>query len=305
MEVNNFELNSIGYVKKGTKKEKYQDRMNAKTFADGISIIALSDGLGSKSKSDIGAKIAVETAIDTLHELFKELDVENLDINSAEIVKNTLLSKVRENISMKARTSDIKELKEYACTLLFAVMKDNRIALGQIGDGYIVARKKNGATKLVFDPKSDNTEYANGTETIFSKPKYMHLASGKREDFDYIFLSSDGTDKLIDGEWKGMYTPFVSGKNQGRLPQSKIFDYMGTLLNDSKNGKITFKSYPEELTTSLSSMLIDNRVDDDVTFSFVNVNEKGPTRRVVDLIKIIRSKTNTHPQNDITKKMER
>lgn len=301
MEVNNFELNSIGYVKKGTKKTTYQDKMNAKTFDDGISIVALADGLGSKSKSDVGAEIAVETAIETLHEIFTNIDVENLDQVSAETVKASLLEKIREKITVKAKTSNMSELKEYACTLLFAVIKDNRIALGQIGDGYIVTRKNNGATKLVFDPKNENIEYTNGTETIFSNPRYMHLAAGRREDFDYIFLSSDGTDKLIDGEWKGHYTPFISGKDKGRLPQSKIFDYMSTLLNESRKGNITPNLYLNEMTNSLASMLIDNRVDDDVTFSFVNVNEKGPTRRIIDLLELIRRekiKSQTHEKSE-------
>ena len=293
MKSNFFELNSIIYKKQGTKKQTYQDRMNSKTFDDGISIVALADGLGSKSKSDIGAEIAVETAIETLHEVFANRNTDNPDKSLAEDVKISLLDNIRNQILLEAITADtnkvdINKLKEYSCTLLFTVMKDNKMFLGQMGDGYIVTKRKDGSLKLVFSPKNDNTEYANGTETIFSSSKCMRLACGNREDFEYIFLSSDGTDKMIRGDWRGEYTPFITGKNHGRMPNVKLFEYMETLLKESKTGSVTPKMYSDWLTNDIASMLIDNRVDDDVTFAFVNTNIKGPTLKVTDMVEAIR-----------------
>ena len=116
--------------------------------------------------------------------------------------------------------------------------------------------------------------------------------------------SSDGTDKLIRGDWKGEYTPFITGKNHGRMPNAKLFEYMGTLLKESKTGSVTPKMYSEGLTNDIASMLIDNRVDDDVTFAFVNTNIKGPTLKVTDMVEAIRQEKMKHSRNEGNKAKE-
>lgn len=68
-----FKYNSILYKKKGSTKgenKPYQDAITSYTYDDGISVGAIADGLGSKKKSDVGAKIAVETATEFLHDYF-------------------------------------------------------------------------------------------------------------------------------------------------------------------------------------------------------------------------------------------
>ena len=281
-----FKLNSIIYKKQGNKKGNipYQDRMHAKTFDDGTSVVVLADGLGSKSKSHIGAEIAVKTSIKTLYKLFKNFDGENL---SADTVRTTLLSEIKRNIEEKAKDDNVSDCREYACTLLFAIMKQNNIALGQIGDGYIVIKKTGEEPKLVFAPKDEDSEYGNTTRTIFDNPRHMQLSLGKREDIEYLFLSSDGTDKLRRNNFKGEYTPFIIGKSLGRKPQLPIFNFMEQLLKDSKASAIKPIQYPKDFTATISSMLLNNVVDDDVTFAFVNPNIEGPTRRVTDLLDVL------------------
>ena len=281
-----FNLNSIIYKKQGDKKGKvpYQDRMNAKTFDDGTSIVVLADGLGSKSKSHIGAEIAVKTSIKTLYKLFENYDGGNL---TADTVRTTLLSEIKREIKERAKDDNINDYREYACTLLFAIMKQNSIALGQIGDGYIVIKKPNEEPRLVFDPKDENSEFGNATRTVFDNPRHMQLSLGKRKDIEYLFLSSDGTDKLRRNNFKGEYTPFITGKALGRRPQLPIFNFMEQLLKDSKACSIKPVQYPKDLTATISSMLLNNVVDDDVTFAFVNPNIEGPTRRLTELLDVL------------------
>lgn len=284
---NQFMLNSLIYKQKGNKAEAipYQDRMDARSFADGISIVVLADGLGSKQKSEVGAEIAVQTALVTLHKLFHNFDGKNLQ---PEEVKKQLLSQIRNKIEIKAKQENIADIKEYACTLLFAVMTPNHLAVGQLGDGYIVL-KKNGQSipQLAFSPKDEKTEYANATRTIFDSPQYMQLALGEKQKFDSIFLSSDGTDKLRGANFRGQYTPFVTAQSLGRKPQVPIFAFMEKLLEDSSKAEIRYADYPEKLTNQIIDMLLKNPPDDDVTFALLNPNQKGPTRRVRDLLEIL------------------
>ena len=62
---------------------------------------------------------------------------------------------------------------------------------------------------------------------------------------------------------------------------------MEKLLEDSSKAEIRYADYPEKLTNQIIDMLLKNPPDDDVTFALLNPNQKGPTRRVRDLLEIL------------------
>ena len=278
----NFKLNSLIYKKTGSNKKYCQDYVNARTFPNGISVVALADGLGSKKKSDIGARIAVETTIEKIGTLLSENDINHLNPN--DIASNLLLD-IKSKIVKLAGSEDIKD---YSSTLLFYAIKENTMIIGQIGDGYIAVKKKNSDFKLVFSPKNDDIE-VNHTETIFSKSKYMNLAKCNVKDIDYIFISSDGTDKLKRNNFAKThsYTPFITSKKYNRKPQVPIFNTLSLILKDTSNGFFKVNNYSLDIIKAMQEMLVINVPDDDVTFAFTRPNTEGVSYRVVELLEAI------------------
>ena len=100
---NEFNCTSLSYAKisdrKKMRNETYQDYNSSRSFEDGYSIVALADGLGSCEKSDVGAKIAVETAIEFLHEYFLQNSDSWIDYDE---LKVELLNKIREEVEKQA-----------------------------------------------------------------------------------------------------------------------------------------------------------------------------------------------------------
>ncbi len=281
----NFKFNSLVYQKTGKGKKCCQDYVDSKTFENGISVVALADGLGSKNKSGIGAKIAVETTIEELGLLLAKRNIE--DFNPCNIA-SIILTAIKTNIAKVAREDNIEE---YSSTLLFYAIKENSMIIGQIGDGYIAAKKKDSDFKLVFSPK-DDSDAVNSTKTIFSSPYYMNLAKCKASDIDCIFISSDGTDKLkrnnfVEGH---NYTPFISSKKYGRKPQAPIFKTLSFILQDTKQGSLNLKRYSIDILKALNEMLLLNDPDDDVTFAFTNLSVLGKSYDVSEIMRKIMKK---------------
>lgn len=96
-------------------------------FADGMlsqSNIRLSvaDGLGSCRYAEIGAKTAVEVIM--------QLPLEQISLDKEELT-------VKLVDSWKSNLPDAKCVKDYDTTLLFASLEQDKLIIGQIGDGLI------------------------------------------------------------------------------------------------------------------------------------------------------------------------
>lgn len=117
--------------------------------------LALSDGAGSASHSHIGSKIAVDTALGTIATLLQENEIftEEMAIRVIECAKAEI-----QECSEKAQLA----LRNFACTLLFAVLKADVAYFAQLGDGGWVARIGESLIPVIWPFRG---EYAN--ETFF------------------------------------------------------------------------------------------------------------------------------------------
>ncbi len=138
---------------------------------DGVVVIAVADGAGSKAKSDVGARIAVERAVAHLAARGKAA----LDSSLAGAAEAALQAIKEEAASAGAEVSD------YAATLLLAVAAADRARVFQIGDGAIVACAAvqnpilvNGETPYHFTWPPRGT-YANET-TFLTSPAALATA---------------------------------------------------------------------------------------------------------------------------------
>ena len=130
-----------------------QDACAFETFAGGL-IIAVADGLGSASCSQVGARVAVETAVASAKSAL-----------STENGSNVVLSDVLQGAVLAAREALVQRaaeeqctLRDLACTIIVVASHDSEVAVAHIGDGAVVARTQQGL-ELASGPGA--SEYTN------------------------------------------------------------------------------------------------------------------------------------------------
>jgi hypothetical protein len=122
---------------------------------DGIVVVAVADGLGSATHSDLGATFASEVAATVA------LEAANGDPSRAALEG---VVAAREALEALAKSDDI-ELTDLACTLIVAV-KTDRVGIAHIGDGAAVGLR--GDEAFVLSPPAAS-EYLNETDPLTAK----------------------------------------------------------------------------------------------------------------------------------------
>jgi len=129
-----------------------QDAHGYRVLPDGAALIAVADGAGSAGRSDEGAQCAVAAA----------LDVGQDAVLSYEALLTEAFRRARQAV-MQLATAENLSLRAFAATLTCAVASAGELAVGQIGDGLVVARGVDGNLFAAAQPQRG--EYAN--ETFF------------------------------------------------------------------------------------------------------------------------------------------
>lgn len=237
----------------GTSHEKQnigcQDYCNYVIDDDTI-LGAVADGAGSAKYSEIGAKLAVETALSELKKWRKWLKTEKFDLQpdilpeKAQRAFQKTLSQVV--TALKAETSKGYNLKDLACTLLVFVGTPEWIAAMQIGDGFIVVGLQDSDDyQLIFQP--DKGEYANETTFVTSdnasQEMRVRLVQGNQQ---FICASTDGLERLA-----------IDMRNW--MPSSRFFKpFEDGLMRDIKQEE-------ESVISWLNCEEVNAKTDDDKT----------------------------------------
>lgn len=182
-----------------------QDYGDYSIFRNKIVIGAVSDGAGSAKYSEIGSKIAVNTAISFLKDYFDRL-MENSklypekqrrnipSVNQAHDVYNDLLKAVLKGINEEAQRLNCSN-QDLACTLLVFFANYNSICAMQIGDGFIAVRPVDEDLQLLFTP--DKGEYINETTFVTSSNAFEEMQVKVLEkSCSFICASTDGLEKV-------------------------------------------------------------------------------------------------------------
>lgn len=139
-----------------------------------VLIGAIADGAGSARHSDIGAKLAVTTALDYLaateawlqkrHHSWDSLPHAPTPETVRKIFTRTV-TRICDQFSQQAAV-DGYSVDDLACTLLVFLATPHWVAAMQIGDGFIVTRSRTNDYQLMFQP--DKGEFANQTTFVTS-----------------------------------------------------------------------------------------------------------------------------------------
>lgn len=164
------------------------------TTADGPVLIAVvCDGAGSAAHSDIGSLLAAETFAELAEVFFEQGG------RIAAIDRDTACRWIQEAadaLSIRAEANH-HSLRDYACTLLAAIVGEEAAAFVQIGDGAIVvSHGEEDGWCYLFWPQ--HGEFANTTNFIVSPnaAAAVEFSLAPRR-IDEIALFSDGIENLV------------------------------------------------------------------------------------------------------------
>lgn len=204
-----------------------------------------SDGAGSASRSEIGSALVIQMFFEKFVNLIKsENDICLINRN----LILDWLEEVKEQIGIRAANESVC-LREYACTILGAIVGLNNSIFFQIGDGAIVVSETPADNYgCIFWPQ--HGEFANQTNFIIQENLSDIL------DFEYsqgnvnrLAMFTDGIERLVlDFSERSVYPPALNS----------IFEWL------KDNPQTNPNEHPSPaLISYLNSSYINSRTDDD------------------------------------------
>lgn len=151
-------------------------------------IAIVSDGAGSAAHSQKGAELTCEAAGNFFMNLLATPLEKTISVDDVKTCLQEIRSVLRDE-SSKANTP----MREFACTLLGAIITQTTTLAFQIGDGAMVFREY-GALRVVFWPESG--EYANMTYFVTDDEEDLHLQAGIFERPEEVAVFTDGLQYL-------------------------------------------------------------------------------------------------------------
>ncbi|MEJ0052135.1 MAG: PP2C family serine/threonine-protein phosphatase [Methylovirgula sp.] len=162
------------------------------TLEGELLIATVSDGAGSAGHSEVGSKLAVENLAALVEEYFS--DGSRLEDLDREIAAHWMLH-IQDALCADAARAG-RQVRDYACTLIGAIVGPQSAAFFQIGDGAIVAAHDTDEWDYVFWPQ--HGEFANSTNFVSSRDVLTILDfqfSHRR--VDELCLFTDGLENLL------------------------------------------------------------------------------------------------------------
>lgn len=238
----------VGASVRGTSHDEVglpcQDAHRFYQLPNGHLIIAVADGVGSALRSDEGAKIACDVAVDHVSLYLK--DTCSLPDDEIEEILRSAYQSAFNSIQQKAEKERV-HIHKYATTLTIAVITNELVVGAMVGDGMMVVEDMQGEFSCFFSlPKR---EYANQVVSITSDqgPKELQIVS-RNAPAKTVSLLTDGLLRL-------------SCDLRKNVPHAPFFQKMTSLLYAVPEQS----QASNELQVLLNHPSINERTDDDKT----------------------------------------
>ncbi|WP_299410452.1 PP2C family serine/threonine-protein phosphatase [Acaryochloris sp. IP29b_bin.148] len=158
---------------------------------------AVADGAGSAKFSDVGAQLAVKTALNTLGQQSDEwsaIDVQRMNAE-ANLFFTEMIQAVIAALHAEAETGEY-HVRELGCTLLSFIATPHWLACMQIGDGFIVTQSEQmDSFDLLFEPSKG--EYINETVFVTSEDAVAYMqVSVRAGHHPFVCAATDGLEKV-------------------------------------------------------------------------------------------------------------
>lgn len=176
-----------------------QDSWNKTQLSDGSFAIAVGDGLGSASHSDVGSEVATQAAVDHLENFLSGTDVLLEDEGRNAIKKAFIKSRQAVIDEADSREEDVGELET---TLLVVAANTSGVVGGVVGDGGIVCCENGSYDPFVPREMSIlDIEQQHKTVPLMTENWEDSFRINYKENIDSIALFSDGLDPWA---WNGL-----------------------------------------------------------------------------------------------------
>jgi hypothetical protein len=207
-------------------------------------VAVAADGAGTSERAPEGARLACEAVL----ERARRWAAGRADLSTfGREAFLPWLDEARRRIARAARAQE-RESRDFACTLLVALVGEGRAAFFQIGDGAIVYRGGDDAYVPALWPQSG--EYANCTWFVTDDDAADRVQSAAAEGVHEVALLTDGL--------QGLALRFSTREAHG-----PFFEPMFARLRQQREGHA--RGLLEELRAFLGSVPVNQRTDDDKT----------------------------------------
>jgi len=240
------------HIKQGT---VCQDSHICRQFADRdgrqVLVLVASDGAGSASRSDEGSLCACQTIVEAA-EVFLARGNNVYDLDQEEI--RQWIEMVQQAVAYRAENAGAVA-RDYACTLLVAIIGPTEGAFIQIGDGAMVITDETGEWTWVHWPQRG--DYANTTFFVTEPDASERLAFEMiRAPIQDVAIFTDGIESLVlHYASKSVHAPFFE----------KMIAPVRASANTGMNEKLS-----AGLEKYLASPTICERTDDDKTLALAS-----------------------------------
>ncbi len=229
-------------------QDSHDCRIVSAASRGGVFVAVAADGAGSAARSELGSRLccqAVASAVErhlttgnTLATVTRELAVE-------------WLGEARAAISVLAENEQ-RPIRDFACTLLAAVVGEDCAVFFQVGDGAIVVPSQGepGEWCWIFWPQ--NGEFANTTHFVTDDdaPDKLEFAAASHAVAEVVIFT-DGIENLVlRRKQRDVHAPFFNAM----LPPIRALPHAGW---DA--------SLSDKLAAYLASPVITDKTDDDKT----------------------------------------
>ncbi|HEY1245141.1 MAG TPA: PP2C family serine/threonine-protein phosphatase, partial [Hyphomicrobiaceae bacterium] len=221
-----------------------------------VLVASLADGAGSAERADAGARLATSVSVEVVVEALADGAA---GVKDAPALLRFAAEQARLAVAALAGHEE-QDVADFASTLLVALLHAEGGAIGQIGDGAVVARNGSGVWQPILWP--DHGEYVNTTRFLTDPDGLDHL---RVEDIpgcvESICLFSDGLERLVlDLRARTAHAPFFDA----------VFRRFG---DDPQPGHASRIS--RELTALLGSDAVNSRTDDDKSILCATLLRRG------------------------------
>ncbi len=249
-------------------KKPCQDHADYKQYKEYF-IGAVSDGAGSRTLSQYGSKLAVDTTLDYFVDKLEHSRRGSNPLGSktdVEALFRELIDTIRDKIQKKAEAwsnenNDKISPIEFACTLLVFIAFPKGIAAMQLGDGFIVVRKfKDKEYNLLCDSTKDEDQPVNYTTFVTSARAEIEK--------DLQIVYSPNPVSFVCASTDGLESVALDLVNQKAYP--RFFIPLEQYIQETEELELEKDVY---IPNFLKSELINRKTDDDKTILLcANVN---------------------------------
>jgi hypothetical protein len=231
------------------RKTECQDRLDfqiLETIDGEVLIVAVADGAGSSEYSQIGAELACSLFIREVTRHFEsEEKLENLTKDFGAFWLQYFQQEMAEYAAKQE-----KQLREFACTFLAAVVGETGAVFYQVGDGAIVCSTTGESESYFFGVVPTKKIYANATDFITDNNAEKHLLYDfLREPIEDLVMFTDGIQA-------------IAVNYQSEMPHEPFLKPMLAPLRESVD---VDSKLNENLANFLNSSRINDKTDDDKT----------------------------------------